>query len=224
MAITMRRQLKIQPEEMGYRCLCCYDDGLIRTPELLLPDYDPSSDVPLVCNRNGCEASEKRYRPTGKSQDSMSESNWDTRHHLNMSATPQECETLHQIAMDGFRAKEKDANVERVRALIAEAPERIAGPANPQEATGIPCPFVVGQKLICSYPGFDESEKKEARKIGEAPVGQVVTVLGTIWRDPDSELGIPGYWAIRVEDEAGKIWPRLSISGFGAIDTRGVTA
>lgn len=220
MAIIMRRQLKIQPEEMGYRCLCCYDDGLIRTPELLLPDYDPSSDVPLVCNRNGCEASEKRYRPTGKSQDSMSESNWDTRHHLNMSATPQECETLHQIALDGFRAKEKDANVERVRALIAEAPKQIAASMeNPLQATRIPCPFVVGQKLICSYPGFDESEKKEARKIGEAPVGQVVTVLGAVWQDPMAELNVRGSWAVRIEDETGKIWAEIDCSVFEAFSS-----
>lgn len=117
MARNMRREIKVEQFDMGYRCLCCFDTGLVRYCETLIPDYEYSRDVPLVCTRPGCQSASTVFRvgtpdPTGKG--------WDTREHLNNTATEQECQWLHEQALEEMK-RIPESRISDVHDLMSKA-------------------------------------------------------------------------------------------------------
>lgn len=69
-----------------------------------------------------------------------------------------------------------------------------------------PCPFAVGDLLLCSYPGFDSSERKEIKKLKEGPIDLEVVVTGIQWQDPIPKYHVLGFWCLDVVDSTGKQW------------------
>ncbi len=69
-----RRSLAKPDPEMwrpSWKCFCCEDSGWVAAHliRLVIPDYSPNSDQPVVCRRAGCEAGIDLNRDTLAQED-----------------------------------------------------------------------------------------------------------------------------------------------------------
>lgn len=58
--LSRRRNPSVNPDkeiwQPRWRCFCCQDSGIVRSPGLVIEDYNATEDLPVVCQKPGCLA------------------------------------------------------------------------------------------------------------------------------------------------------------------------